>query len=121
MPFLYNKIAVCQAIKYRLYPTTEQAVLFAKTFGCCHKVYNLMLADKIACYKETNSFGKQTPAMYKTEYPSSQICHCCGMLHPERKDLRMRTMNCECGLMVNRDYNSAINIKNEGLRILKTA
>ena len=39
----------------------------------------------------------------------------------EMKDLRMRTMNCECGLMVNRDYNSAINIKNEGLRILKTA
>ena len=368
-----------KAIKYRLYPTTEQAVLFAKTFGCCRKVYNLMLADKIACYKETNSFGKQTPAMYKTEYPflkevdslalanvqlslqgamkncfdktrkkqngfpkfksskhsrksyttnnqkgtvaiidnryirlpkvgmvkavihrvpdsdwvlkaatvsqdsdgkfyasilfeydttvapvavsdnalgldyksdglymdsngycpsghkyyrknqeklahaqrklkhktigsnnykkqqrkiakihkhisnqrldylhkqstkianlydvvcvetldlkamsnkgfgngkatldngygiflhmleykladrgkhfvkvdkwypSSQICHCCGMLHPEMKDLRMRTMNCECGLMVNRDYNSAINIKNEGLRILKTA
>lgn len=58
-----------KAIKYRLYPTTEQAVLFAKTFGCCRKVYNLMLADKIACYKETNSFGKQTPAMYKTKYP----------------------------------------------------
>lgn len=58
-----------KAIKYRLYPTTEQEVMFAKTFGCCRKVYNLMLADKIACYKETKSFGKQTPAMYKTEYP----------------------------------------------------
>lgn len=58
-----------KAIKYRLYPTTEQKVMFAKTFGCCRKVYNLMLADKIACYKETKSFGKQTPAMYKTEYP----------------------------------------------------
>ena len=58
-----------KAIKYRLYPTTEQAVTFAKTFGCCRKVYNLMLADKIACYNETRSFGKQTPAMYKKEYP----------------------------------------------------
>ncbi|MBR4781777.1 MAG: helix-turn-helix domain-containing protein, partial [Lachnospiraceae bacterium] len=28
-----------KAIKYRLYPTTEQAVMFAKTFGCCRKVY----------------------------------------------------------------------------------
>lgn len=58
-----------RAIKYRLYPTTEQKVMFAKTFGCCRKVYNLMLADKIKCYEETSSFGKQTPAKYKTEYP----------------------------------------------------
>ena len=58
-----------KAMKYRLYPTTEQTVFFAKTFGCCRKVYNLMLADKIKSYEETKSFGKQTPAMYKKEYP----------------------------------------------------
>ena len=58
-----------RAIKYRLYPTTEQAVLFAKTFGCCRKVYNLMLAEKIESYKETGKFAKVTPAKYKTEYP----------------------------------------------------
>lgn len=58
-----------KAIKYRLYPTTEQKILFAKTFGCCRKVYNLMLADKIDSYKVTKSFGKQTPAMYKKDYP----------------------------------------------------
>lgn len=58
-----------KAIKYRLYPTTEQEVMFAKTFGCCRKVFNLMLADKIACYEKTKSFGKQTPAMYKADYP----------------------------------------------------
>ena len=58
-----------KAIKYRLYPTDEQKIMFAKTFGCCRKVYNLMLADKIACYEETKSFGKQTPAMYKSDYP----------------------------------------------------
>lgn len=58
-----------KAIKYRLYPTSEQEVMFAKTFGCCRKVYNLMLEDKLASYKETKSFGKQTPAMYKTKYP----------------------------------------------------
>lgn len=58
-----------KAIKYRLYPTTEQETMFTKTFGCCRKVYNLMLTDKIACYKETKSFSKQTPAMYKIKYP----------------------------------------------------
>ena len=56
-------------MKYRLYPTTEQIVFFAKTFGCCRKVYNLMLADKIKSYEKTKSFGKQTPAMYKKAYP----------------------------------------------------
>ena len=60
---------VHRAIKYRLYPTAEQKTMFAKTFGCCRKVYNLMLSDKIDCYKKTKSFGKQTPAMYKKEFP----------------------------------------------------
>ncbi len=58
-----------KAIKYRLYPTTEQSVMFAKTFGCCRKVYNLMLADKIASYEVSKTFGTQTPAMYKKDYP----------------------------------------------------
>ena len=58
-----------KAIKYRLYPTTEQCIMFAKTFGCCRKIYNLMLADKISSYKISKSFGKQTPAMYKNNYP----------------------------------------------------
>ena len=58
-----------RAIKYRLYPTTEQETLFAKTFGCCRKVWNLMLADKVKHYEETKSFGAQTPAAYKEAYP----------------------------------------------------
>ena len=58
-----------KAIKYRLYPTTEQCIMFAKTFGSCRKIYNLMLADKISSYKISKSFGKQTPAMYKKKYP----------------------------------------------------
>lgn len=58
-----------KAIRYRLYPTTEQAVFFAKTFGCCRKVYNLMLADKIDGYKATGKFPSVTPARYKNDYP----------------------------------------------------
>ena len=58
-----------KAIKYRLYPTTEQAVMFAKTFGCCRKVYNLMLNDKIESYKSTGKFASVTPAMYKKDFP----------------------------------------------------
>jgi len=58
-----------KAIKYRVYPTTEQSVMFAKTFGCCRKVYNLMLSDKIEGYKTTGKFPTVTPAKYKNDYP----------------------------------------------------
>ena len=58
-----------KAIKYRIYPTTEQSVMFAKTFGCCRKVYNLMLSDKIESYKSTGKFVSVTPAKYKKDYP----------------------------------------------------
>ena len=58
-----------KAIKYRIYPTTEQSIMFAKTFGCCRKVYNLMLADKIVYYKATGKSIQTTPAQYKDEYP----------------------------------------------------
>ena len=33
------------AYKYRIYPTENQAVLFAKTFGCCRLYWNLRLED----------------------------------------------------------------------------
>lgn len=58
-----------KAIKYRVYPTTEQSAMFAKTFGCCRKVYNLMLSDKIDGYKATGKFPTVTPAKYKNDYP----------------------------------------------------
>lgn len=58
-----------KAIKYRLYPTTEQKIMFAKTFGCCRKVYNLMLSEKIESYKSTGKFANVTPAKYKKDYP----------------------------------------------------
>lgn len=60
---------VNRAIKYRIYPTTEQSVMFAKTFGCCRKVWNLMLSDKIDGYKQTGRFPVVTPAKYKKDYP----------------------------------------------------
>ena len=60
---------VNRAIKYKLYPTEEQKLFFAKTFGCVRKVYNLMLSDKIASYQTTGELCKVTPAMYKGKYP----------------------------------------------------
>ena len=194
-----------KAIKCRIYPTTEQEELFAKTFGCCRKVYNLMLADKIDSYKMTGKFEKVTPAKYKTEYPYLKEVDSLALANVQlnleaafrsrfsktrkkkngfpkfksakrsrksyttnnqkgtvaiignyiklpkvgmvkakihrlpkddwklksatiskegdgtMKDLSIRTMKCDCGLVISRDQNAAINIKNEGLRILKEA
>ena len=42
-----------KAYKFRIYPNTEQQILFVKTFGCVRFVYNHMLADKIKYYEET--------------------------------------------------------------------
>ena len=41
-----------RAYKYRIYPTPEQEVLFAKTFGCVRVVYNWALDIKSNLYKE---------------------------------------------------------------------
>lgn len=45
--------------KYRLYPTEEQKVQLAKTFGSCRFIYNQLLAKKIELYKnESKSISK---------------------------------------------------------------
>ena len=58
-----------KSYKFRLYPTEEQKVIFTKTFGCSRFIWNQMLADKIAYYKETGQTLKNTPAQYKKDYP----------------------------------------------------
>ena len=57
-----------KAYKFRLYPNEEQKILFAKTFGCVRFIYNQMLSDKIAHYKETGMKLNNTPAQYKKEF-----------------------------------------------------
>ena len=52
-------------------------------------------------------------------YASSQICSKCG--NKKKIKLNERTYTCDCGNNIDRDLNAAINIKNEGLRLLKKA
>ena len=63
-----------KAYNFRIYPTEEQEIFFAKTFGCVRKVYNLMLDDRKKAYEEVkNNPSKKmtfpTPAKYNKEFP----------------------------------------------------
>jgi putative transposase len=54
-------------------------------------------------------------------YPSTQLCHVCGFKNTELT-LEDRTWRCPmCGTTHDRDVNAAINVKNEGLRLLAVA
>ena len=52
-------------------------------------------------------------------FPSSKLCNSCGSI---KKDLKLsdRVYRCSCGNVIDRDYNAACNIRDEGERILRS-
>lgn len=51
-------------------------------------------------------------------FPSSKLCSCCGSI---KKDLKLsdRIYKCECGNIIDRDYQAALNFKMYGENVLK--
>ncbi len=51
-------------------------------------------------------------------FPSSKLCSCCGRM---KKDLKLsdRIYKCECGNVIDRDYQAALNLKKYGEMFLK--
>ena len=51
-------------------------------------------------------------------YPSSKLCSCCGSI---KKDLKLsdRIYKCECGNVIDRDYQAALNLKRYGEKMLE--
>ena len=51
-------------------------------------------------------------------FPSSKMCSCCGKI---KKDLKLsdRIYKCECGNIINRDFQASLNLKKYGEDVLK--
>ena len=51
-------------------------------------------------------------------FPSSKLCSCCGNI---KKDLKLsdRIYKCECGNVIDRDYQAALNLKRYGKMVLE--
>ena len=54
------------ALKVRIYPTQEQAVLINRTLGCCRQIYNIMLASRVDFY-DKNIKDKELSKTEKSE------------------------------------------------------
>lgn len=88
-----------------------------RAMGSMVQKNNFFEFDRLLEYKAT-LLGKIFQKIGRF-YASSQICSKCGKIHPEMKNLNRRVFRCECGNIIGRDYNAAINIREEGLRILQ--
>ena len=51
-------------------------------------------------------------------FPSSKLCSCCGMIN---KDLKLsdRIYKCDCGNIIDRDFQASLNLKQYGENVLK--
>ncbi|MDR2360047.1 MAG: transposase, partial [Oscillospiraceae bacterium] len=63
--------------------------------------------------------SEQGKCLVKTDkwFPSSKLCSACGTVKDEMP-LSERVYRCDCGFVCDRDVNAAINIRNEGVRLL---
>jgi len=105
----------------------ENQVICLEDLNIKGMVKNHKLAKSIsdASWSSFNTMLKYKAIWYGREivvidrfFPSSKLCNVCGWKYVDL-NLSIRNWICpECGSKHNRDINAAINIRNEGLRLI---
>lgn len=108
---------------------SENQVIVSEDLAVSNMVKNHDLAKAIidcGWYELTRQlsykaeWNKRTYIKIGRYVPSSQTCNVCGYVNKNTKDLSVREWTCpQCGTVHDRDINASINIREEGLRILK--
>lgn len=104
----------------------DNSFLFVESLNVAGMIKNHKLARVIAdssfsdflrqlSYKAVNHDRIITPV--GQYYPSSKTCSECGTVRA-KLSLAERVFACECGVVLDRDENAAINILTEGMRLL---
>ena len=110
---------------------SENQVIVSEDLAISNMVKNHNLAKAIS---DCGWYELTRQLAYKAEWngrtyikigryvPSSQTCNICGFVNKNTKDLSVRKWTCsQCGTIHDRDINAAINILNEGMRMLDVA
>lgn len=107
---IYDVIAI-EDLDVKTMKETDSTIRNKRVGDVSWSEFRRMLAYK------TQWYGKELSVIDRY-YPSSQICHCCG--HRDgKKSEDIRFWICpKCNSELDRDVNAAINILNEGLRII---
>lgn len=104
-------------ISHRL--TTKADVLKVETLNVRGMVRNRHLALSVSdagmsrlvtlCEYKADWRGREVVKV-DPWFPSSQLCCVCGARHREMRNLKVRTLVCDCGNVMDRDRNAAVNI-----------
>ena len=116
-----------------LHQTTTEIVKTKPSFVCIENlnVKGMMKNKHLSKAVQQQYFGEfRRQIEYKSEwnnipviiadrfFPSSKLCSCCGSI---KKDLKLsdRIYKCECGNVIDRDYQASLNLKKYGEMVLE--
>ena len=104
-----------------LCPNNKQKTKLFQYAGAARFAYNWALGREQENRRqiEYKSAWNHIPVVIADRFfPSSKLCSCCGNIKQDLK-LSDRIYKCECGNVIDRDYQAALNLKRYGEMVLE--